>query len=592
MKFGLEIHQRLDTPKLFCSCRGMVLEKKQGDLVVDRKLHPVFSELGEVDFTSREQHKKDIYFEYNFFNDTDCLVELDEEPPHELNKEALLVALGMCFHLNARILDEIHVMRKIIIDGSNTSGFQRTAIIALNGYLDTSRGKVRIMQIALEEESSGIVQNTPNKVVYTLDRLGIPLIEITTAPDIKDSEHLAEVAKMIGMMLRTTGKVARGIGTIRQDVNVSTEGGARVEIKGAQELKQLPILVENELKRQKELISLFGELKNHSKEIKFSKEFFDVTSFFSGSITQFIINGLKNGEKAITVILPYHNGFLGKELLPDRRYGTELSEYAKTAGVAGIIHSDEDFKKYGLDDSVKNSIRSAIKCSANDAFVIVISKEEKAKFALEKVLLRVKEMRVLEETRKANPDSTTSYMRPLSGGARMYPETDVPAITINPAVISEAKNMVGENLEEKKEKLMLLLNNKEMTEKILKSRNLKLFESLVISGADPMLVANTLENTLVSLRRKGVEIKDVQTALTALFEEFKRGSFVRAAIEDILAEMSHGKSVQTVLAEKQLYRIKGEELKKIAKENNFDVAKIMQKYRLRVEPKDLQMLNK
>ncbi|MEK6982046.1 MAG: Glu-tRNA(Gln) amidotransferase subunit GatE, partial [Candidatus Micrarchaeota archaeon] len=463
MKFGLEIHQRLDTKKLFCSCKGAVVEKRAGDKVITRKLHPVFSELGEVDQTSRDQHKKDLSFEYHYFNDINCLVEIDEEPPHEVDKEALLVSLGMCFHLNAKTVDEVHVMRKIIIDGSNTSGFQRTMIIALNGYLETSKGKVRITQIALEEESSSIVENKNDKVVYNLDRLGVPLIEITTAPDIKDPEHLLEVAQTIGMMLRATGKVARGIGTIRQDVNVSTEGGARVEIKGAQELKQLPELVENELKRQNEMIKLFEELKKPS--IKFLYEYFDATSFFNSSTTPFISSALKKGEKAIAIILPNHNGFLGRELLPNRRYGTELSEYAKTVGVAGIIHSDEDFTKYGLDSSIKEKIRAHLKCSAHDAFAIVISSEQKAKFALEKVFQRAERMEVLQETRKANADGTTSYMRPISGGARMYPETDVPSIVLDSTIINEAKEAMGENLEQKKEKLMLLLNNKEMAEK-------------------------------------------------------------------------------------------------------------------------------
>src|SRR3989338_2740785 len=261
MKGGLEIHQRLNTHKLFCSCPSDLAESKNPDVKVSRRLHPVLSELGEIDIAARMEHGKEKSFDYNVFNDNNCLVETDEEPPHELNRDALAIALEISNHLNATPVDEVHVMRKIVIDGSNTSGFQRTAVISLGGYIETSKGRVGITQIAIEEESAGIVSAADGKATYSLDRLCIPLVEISTDPDIKDGAHLAEAAEKIGMMLRATGKVARGIGTIRQDVNVSTEGGARVEIKGAQDLKMLQLLWENEVKRQQELLKILDELK-------------------------------------------------------------------------------------------------------------------------------------------------------------------------------------------------------------------------------------------------------------------------------------------------------------------------------------------
>ena len=260
VKIGIEIHQRLDTGKLFCKCDSKISEEGKPDITIHRRLHPVFSELGEADAASQAEFSKDREFEYQVFREHNCLVEMDEEPPGTMNEEALNIALEIASHLNATPVDEVHVMRKTVIDGSNTSGFQRTSIIAFGGHIDSSKGRIDVPMIAIEEESAGIVKGGETKALYRLDRLGIPLIEITTNPDIKDGAHLQEVAEKIGMVLRATGKVARGLGTIRQDVNISTEGGARVEIKGAQDLKLLPLLADLEIKRQTELIKIMAEL--------------------------------------------------------------------------------------------------------------------------------------------------------------------------------------------------------------------------------------------------------------------------------------------------------------------------------------------
>ncbi|MFN7991438.1 MAG: Glu-tRNA(Gln) amidotransferase GatDE subunit E, partial [Candidatus Micrarchaeia archaeon] len=235
VKIGIEIHQRLEGRKLFCSCGCDISDEEKPQFSFRRRLHPVFSELGEVDQASQAEFAKGREFEYQAFSSNNCLVETDEEPPSTMNLDALRTALAVALQLNAVPVSEVHVMRKMVIDGSNTSGFQRTSIIAVNGHMDSSKGSIAIPLIALEEESAGILSSADGKAAYRLDRLGIPLIEISTAPDIKDGEHLVEVAQKIGMMLRTGGKVARGLGTIRQDVNISTEGGARVEIKGAQD---------------------------------------------------------------------------------------------------------------------------------------------------------------------------------------------------------------------------------------------------------------------------------------------------------------------------------------------------------------------
>jgi len=149
-----------------------------------------------------------------------------------------------------KIVDEVEIMRKMVIDGSNTSGFQRTAYIGSQGCIDTSHGPVGIDILCLEEEAARIVEDRGDSLIYSLDRLGIPLVEIGTAPDIVSPAHAREVAKTLGMILRSTGRVQRGLGTIRQDVNVSIKGGARVEVKGVQDLNLIDKIVEMEVLRR------------------------------------------------------------------------------------------------------------------------------------------------------------------------------------------------------------------------------------------------------------------------------------------------------------------------------------------------------
>lgn len=262
-KCGLEIHQQLETKKLFCDCNSLVNDPNKPDIKIKRKLRPVVGETGEIDVAALHEMKKGKEFIYEACSSSSCLVELDEEPPHQMNKDALNTALQISKLLNAKIVDEIQVMRKTVIDGSNVSGFQRTALVARNAVLETKKGNVRIPTICLEEEAAKRVKETENSVTFRLDRLGVPLIEIGTDPDIKDPEHAKETASKLGMILRSTGKVKRGIGSIRQDVNVSIKGHPRVEIKGFQDLKSIPKILDYEIKRQLKAIESREKLEPH-----------------------------------------------------------------------------------------------------------------------------------------------------------------------------------------------------------------------------------------------------------------------------------------------------------------------------------------
>jgi Glu-tRNA(Gln) amidotransferase subunit E-like FAD-binding protein len=266
LKSGIEIHQQLATHKLFCPCPSEVRQTKP-DFTVKRELRPLAGELGEIDPAAIFERKKRKYYIYEAYDDTTCLVELDEEPPHPVNPEALDIALLIAKMLHCKFPDVVQVMRKTVINGSNTSGFQRTALIGYDGFIETSFGKVGIQSVALEEDAARRTAENPESVTFRLDRLGIPLVEIATAPDCKTPEQVKELAEKLGALLRSTGKVIRGIGTIRQDVNISTKGHPRIELKGVQELPHMPKIVELEAERQQDTIKKGEKIVPHVRNI-------------------------------------------------------------------------------------------------------------------------------------------------------------------------------------------------------------------------------------------------------------------------------------------------------------------------------------
>jgi len=251
LKCGLEIHRQLDTKhKLFCNCSTKMIEKEPL-MTIKRRQHPVQSELGEVDVAVQYEFLRNRFFHYQVFQREDCLVECDEEPVHPLNQEALGIVLQIALMLNCTIPDEVQIMRKTVIDGSNTSAFQRTAVVGLDGYIEYKGKRIEITSVSLEEDAASIIDEKNGNVTYRLNRLGVPLVEIATGLLIDYSpEEVQEIAYLIGMVCRSTGKVKRGIGSVRQDVNVSIKNGVRVEIKGIQELGLLSKVIELEMQRQ------------------------------------------------------------------------------------------------------------------------------------------------------------------------------------------------------------------------------------------------------------------------------------------------------------------------------------------------------
>ncbi|WP_284013948.1 Glu-tRNA(Gln) amidotransferase subunit GatE [Halobaculum litoreum] len=540
---GLEIHQQLDTAtKLFCDSPTRLREPEESTRTITRYLHPTKSELGEIDDAALEESQVDRTFEYLAYDST-CLVEEDDEPPHEMDGEALDVAMQIADLLDMAVVDQAHVMRKIVIDGSNTSGFQRSTLLAQEGEIETSDGPVGIEDLMLEEESAKRVAETDEGVRYSLDRLGIPLVEIGTKPDISTPAQAREAAQRIGMLLRSTGKVKRGLGTIRQDVNVSIAEGARVEIKGVQALDQIDEIVETEVRRQKELVDIAAVLDDRDAAVG---EPTDVTDVFADTDSGVIAGALNSGGEVHAVRLEGFDGVVGREIAPDRRLGTELSDHAKRHGAGGIFHTDE-LPAYGVTADEVAALRAAVDAADGDAVALVADDPETAASAIEAAADRaaVAVDGVPEETRGANDDGTTRYLRPLPGAARLYPETDVPPVEPDPSDV-ETPELLTEKVDRYRSEHGL---DAGLAEQVAYGRRMPLFESVVADGVAPTFAATTLESTLTELRRDDVPVERLtDDHLREVFGLVESGELAKEGVNDVLTVLAEDPSLSAEAA--------------------------------------------
>jgi len=530
---GLEIHQQLDTAeKLFCACPTELREPEEAARSFARYLHPTKSELGEIDEAALEESMVDREFTYLAY-DTTCLVEEDDEPPRRLDSEALSVALKIAQLLDMDPVDQVQVMRKIVIDGSNTSGFQRSALIARGGEIATDDGPVSIEDLMLEEESAQRVAETEAGVEYSLDRLGIPLVEIGTGPDIRSPEQARDAAERIGMLLRSTGSVKRGLGTIRQDVNVSIAEGARVEIKGVQSLDDIDDIVENEVGRQVALLDIAGELDDRDADVGAAV---DVSDVFTDTESGVIAGALEDDGAVMAVRLAGFDDLVGREIQPDRRLGTEFSDHAKRHGAGGIFHTDE-LPAYGVAGAEVEALRAAVDAGPADAVAIVADDSGTAERAIEAVAERVEAAieGVPEETRDARENGTTRYLRPLPGAARMYPETDVPPVEPDVTDV-ETPELLTEKVERYQREYGL---DPGLAEQVAYGERMALFERAVETGVDPTLAASTLESTVTELRRDGVLIDRVSDEqYLDVLEAVEDGELTRENVPQVLAHLA------------------------------------------------------
>ena len=533
---GIEIHQQLNTAtKLFCRCPTTIRDAAESRGEFFRFLRATRSELGELDRAAEEEMMQVRRFKYLAYDST-CLVENDEEPPSPLNAEALDIVLTIARLTGMTPVPEIHTMRKLVIDGSNTSGFQRTALVALQGRLP---GGAVIETVCLEEEAAQRIEDA----VFSLDRLGIPLIEITTAPCLHTPEAVQETAAEIGMYLRSTGKVKRGIGTIRQDVNVSIAEGGRVEIKGVQDLDLLAEVVRREVLRQVNLLDVRDELNARGASVE--KDPVEVTALFQESGSRI----LRTAKMVLAIRLNGFAGLVGRELQPGRRLGSEMSDYAKKCGVGGLFHTDE-LPAYGVTAEEVSALKKALAAGEKDCVILVADSPERCRCAMKQIIRRAEMAfgEIPKETRKMLEAGSTAYMRPLPGAARMYPETDVLPVRVTREEYDRLP--MPELLTTRIDRYMRDYQmNREVARQLAYSERAPAFEEAVAAGIKASIAERAFNSTLRELGRSGVRVDRISDdAIRQLLDAVSVGKAAKEAIPDILTALAEGGELEAALA--------------------------------------------
>ena len=536
LKVGIEIHQQLNTGKLFCECQTEFSDEHNKEFV--RRLRPTQSEMGEIDRAALEESERKLHFRYQTVPYS-CLVEADEEPPHDANRRAIEASLEMSCLLGMTCVDEVHFMRKIVIDGSNTGGFQRTALISTNGSFEVAGKKIGASTVCLEEDAARKMSEHGSEVTFRLDRLGIPLVEIATDPDMSTPEEVRMVAERLGSLLRATKKARRGIGTIREDVNISISGGARVEIKGAQDLRLLHVYVEEEAKRQLELLEVKRVLRDRGAR-PVTPDIRDLTALFRETKCKVLKNGLEAKGKILAVKLPKFAGVLGTTENGVKRLGPEMAAHARVVGVKGLFHSDE-LPGYGVTIAEVEDIRTTLGVEPDDAFMLVVDEEDKARAAVFKAVERanVGIEGVPEETRDPLPDGQSVYSRPLPGKDRMYPETDVRPILIDGAILESIRLNLPELPEEKAARFVKDFGiSKAQAESLVKAGYEDEFELLAAGFGNPQAVARIYINTFPELEKLGLDPSRLSLDLMKdVLASLKTGAFAKEAIPKILSSV-------------------------------------------------------
>ncbi len=542
LKVGFEIHQQLATDsKLFCNCSCKEAERYDRTFV--RKLRPTQSELGAYDPAAMFEFSKMRVSEYHAAAGTSCLVEADEEPPHEVNREALETALVFSLALKSKVMDEIHVMRKIVIDGSNTSGFQRTMLVAAGGELEVAGKKVGVQSICLEEDASKVLGEGNGTRRYGLDRLGVPLVEIALEPVTGRPEEIMQVALTLGRLMRASKRVARGLGSIRQDVNVSVMGGAVVEVKGVQQLDQLVKVIEHEAARQHGLVIIAEKLKEkHVDANAVGDRIEDVTDVMGRSQSK-VVKKIMSGASPVfrAVRVPGFSGMLGFEPYPGIRLGKELGELVRFYDLGGVFHSDE-LPDYGIAQDEVDAVRKRLELHENDAFVIVGGPDGKVAYASGAIVRRLEAALagVPAETRAATIDGRTVFSRPRPGAARMYPETDIPTIPVTCETLESLAPGVPRPWDELVGSIASRYGlNRKLASQIFDSDYMAVFEEITNSTkVQPTFVASKLTEDITSMQRQGGDpslLSDV--AISDVFRRLDAGAIAKESVALIFEKM-------------------------------------------------------
>jgi len=552
LKVGLEIHQQLNTDKkLFCKCKP--IENDEYTEKFSRSLRTAKSELGKIDPAALFEKAKSKKINYYANSQSSCLVEKDEEPPHDLDHDAKKISLLISSMLESKIFSEIHVMRKTVIDGSNTSGFQRTMLVSQGGNLKVGEKKIGVQAVCLEEDAAKLLSNEQNETNYSLDRLGVPLVEIALEPVSTKPSEVKEIALTLGRLLRATRTVKRGIGSIRQDVNISVMNSGVVEVKGVQQLDQLEKIIGYEAKRQHGLILIAEKLKKLSITIT-KEDVLDVTEIFKDCDSKIIQKALKSNAKIKAIRIRNFSGMFGFEPYPEIRLGKEIGQLVRFFGIGGVFHSDE-LPNYGINDFYVDKVRKHLELADQDGFLIIAGEDSKLDYAVNSIVKRIQGAAngVPAETRAATQDGETVFLRPRPGASRMYPETDIPSISVMPEEVKLARDTANatkswdESITEIQKNHGL---NSQLSEQIFDSEYMEMFEKICENKKNsPNFVASILCSSITNLERKGLDAMLLKPEhIIESFELLASGKIPKESLEIIFESIMSGKSENVSIA--------------------------------------------
>ena len=510
MKSGLEIHQQLATKKkLFCRCPVVRPYSEEFNAEILRHMRPTLSELGEYDGTALMEFKTKKEIVYQIRQDTVCTYEMDDTPPFELNEQALDIALEITMLLNCNLVSEVHIARKQYLDGSIPTGFQRTTILGVDGWIPFKGRRIGIIQLGLEEDACREVSDVAHLRTYRTDRLGIPLIETVTYPEMKTPQEVAEVGQVLRRLARSTGKVHTGIGAARQDVNVSIEGGRRVEIKGVCRIPLIPLLVHNAAYRQAALLDIKRELARRGiTPASFKADTFDVGEIVAGTQYYPLAKALKKNLDVRAVALRGYRGVLSTRTQPETTFAKEISDRVRVIAcldrLPNIAHSDMEGETLASAEWTK--IKKLARIGDKDVIVVVWGNAQDVETGVKEIVIRAREALdgVPNETRQALPDGTHGFERILPGADRMYPDTDLPPLAITEDRIERIKSIMAERPWDREARYREMGLSAEMAARLAISNEGRLFDRAVKeTGYPPKLLASFFINKVRMLRREG-----------------------------------------------------------------------------------------
>lgn len=536
-KSGLEIHQLLYTEKkLFCRCpAGRYTFDYDAEIL--RHMRPTLSELGEYDGTALMEFKtkKDIIYRIN--RESVCTYEMDDTPPFLINEDALNIALETAMLFNANIVDELHIARKQYLDGSIPTGFQRTAIFSLDGELPYKDRIIPIIQQSIEEDSCREVSDIGHTRIYATDRLGMPLIETVTAPAMKTPNEVADVARLCARVVRSTNKVRRGMGAAREDVNVSVEGGTRIEIKGVPNISRIPLLTYNEAKRQWNLLRLKEELAGRGITSEtFAAESKDVTQIFKKPTYLPLKTAVEAGERIMCVLLKGFKDLLHWETQTDIYFSKEISDRVRVIAclttLPNIVHSDS--KSDSLESSEWSSIKKIMNASEDDTVIVVWGSEMDTDTAVKEIIIRAREatIGIPSETRQALDDCTNGFERILPGADRMYPDTDLPPKRITAERLENIRKQLPEPIWEREAWYRELGIPTETVEELSIHPLAEVFKEAVEKmDIDPLFAAVVIVQWKKKLKKQGLDVSLLSDfMMREIFECYSNGIVSREGV--------------------------------------------------------------